>query len=334
MLDAMNFRFRPRIFPARFFPAFLACAAAMAAYCPAETLLLRGGAKVSGPLLKSDSEVVVVDLGYQALSVPALQILDIQQDDSAAAAEAEASDSGLYAAADLDDVSTADAAARFGPAVVIVSSPAGLGSGFFVNRKGYLVTNYHVIMKQKRLAVTRFVKEDGILRKAVYRDVKIIAVDPFHDLAVLRIESRPEDGEIVPLIFSPSAKTRPGEKIFVIGNPMGLERTVTEGIVSQAARNFEGKLYIQVDAAVNPGNSGGPLFNRRGQVIGVCNMGAVRLQGLNFAIPARHVTYLLDHLDDYAYDEANSESGFIYPEAPPRFGKSEDKDDETASGGH
>lgn len=301
------------------FLACLACAAAPAAYCPAETLLLRGGAKVSGPLLKSDSETVVVDLGYQVLSVPALQIIDIQKDEAAAAAEA--SGSSLYTAADLDEASTADAAARFGPAVVIVSSPGGLGSGFFVNRKGYLITNYHVIMKQKHIAVTRFVKEDKVLRKAIYRDVKIIAVDPFHDLAVLRVDSKPEDGEIVPLIFSPADDIRPGEKIFVIGNPVGLERTVTEGIISQAARNFEGKLYIQVDAAVNPGNSGGPLFNRRGQVIGVCNMGAVHLQGLNFAIPIRHVAYLLDHIDDFAYDEANSESGFSYPEAPPRFGK-------------
>ena len=304
----------------RFFSAWIAGVVAMAAACPAETLLLRGGATVSGPLLKSDNEAVVVDLGYQVLVVPVTQLIDIQQD-QAGAAETEASGDRLYAIADLDVVSTADAAARFGPAVVIVSSPGGMGSGFFVNRKGYLITNYHVIMKQKHLAVTRFVKEDKILRKAIYRDVKIVALDPFHDLAVLRVDPRAEDGEIVPVIFANAEKTRPGETVFVIGNPMGLERTVTEGIISQAARNFEGKLYIQIDAAVNPGNSGGPLFNRRGQVIGVCNMGAIYLQGLNFAIPTRHVTYLLDHLDDFAYDEANSESGFSYPEAPPRFGK-------------
>lgn len=301
-----------------FFWVLLACGFALAASCSAETLLLRGGARVSGPLLKSDNEAVVVDLGYQVLSVPVLQIIDIQQEQDEALVEMEAEGGHLYTVADLDVVSTADAAARFGPAVVIVSSPGGLGSGFFVNRKGYLITNYHVILKQKHLAVTRFVKEGKVLRKSIYRDVEIVAVDPFHDLAVLRVDPKAGDGDIVPLIFSNIEKARPGETVFVIGNPMGLDRTVTEGIISQAARNFEGKLYIQIDAALNPGNSGGPLFNRRGQVIGVCNMGAVYLQGLNFAIPIRHVTYLLDHLDDFAYDEANSESGFSYPEAPPR----------------
>jgi serine protease Do len=287
-----------------------------------QKIVLRGGATLTGELLKRDGELVVVDLGFQALSIPAAQILEIVTNQPAAPANPlKPAGDQFYSAADLDLTSTADAAARFGPAVVVVNSPGGLGSGFFINRKGYLLTNFHVIQRQKHLTVTRFVKDDRQLRKVIYREVKIIAVDPFNDLAVLRIEPKPEDGEITPVVFAPTELVQAGERVFVIGSPLGLERTVTEGIVSQPARNFESKLYIQVDAAVNPGNSGGPLFNRRGQVIGVCNMGAVFFQGLNFAIPSRNVLYLLEHLSDFAYDEANSESGYTYPEAPPRFGR-------------
>ena len=108
--------------------------------------------------------------------------------------------------------------------------------------------------------------------------------------------------------------------MFAIGNPLGLERTVTEGVLSQTHRNFGGILYLQVDAPVNPGNSGGPLFNVRGQVIGIINMGVATMEGLNFAIPARHVTYILDHIDAFAYDAANPESGFVYPDPPRRPG--------------
>ncbi len=289
--------------------------------CLAEQVVLRGGSSLKGPLLKRDSEMVVVDLGYQALSVPAAQILEILPDQPQEKPAAAMGGKHLYEMADLTLTSTADAAARFGPSVVVVRSAGGLGSGFFVSRNGYLLTNYHVILKEKHLTVTRFVKEEQVLRRIIYRDVKIIAVDPFHDLAVLQVNAKPEDGAIEPVVFSPDEQIKPGDRVFVIGNPLGLERTVTQGIISQKARELEGKLYIQIDAAVNPGNSGGPLFSQRGQVIGVCNMGAVYLQGLNFAIPSRHALYLLDHLDDFAYDESNSESGFNYPEAPPRPGK-------------
>ena len=92
---------------------------------------------------------------------------------------------------------------------------------------------------------------------------------------------------------------------------------MTEGILSHTGRLFAGSLYLQIDASVNPGNSGGPLFNGRGQVIGVVNMGVPVMQGLNFAIPVRHVAFLLDHIEAYAYDASNSESGFVYVAAPP-----------------
>ena len=123
---------------------------------------------------------------------------------------------------------------------------------------------------------------------------------------------------ITPVVLAPHDRNRPGEAVFVIGNPLGLERSVTQGVISRAARNFNGLLLLQTDAPVNPGNSGGPLFNAQGQVIGIINMQIPTRQGLNFAIPVRHARFLLEHLEDYVFDETNAESGFLYLDPPRR----------------
>ena len=85
-----------------------------------------------------------------------------------------------------------------------------------------------------------------------------------------------------------------GERVFAIGSPLGLERTVTEGIVSTKTRQLQGELYLQTTAQINPGNSGGPLFNMRGEVVGVTNMKIAFGEGLGFAIPAEAVKFFLD----------------------------------------
>lgn len=184
-----------------------------------------------------------------------------------------------------------------------------------MHEDGFLITNFHVIEGQKHLTVTQFVQLGSELKRVVHKAIRIVALDAFHDLAVLQIED-PQAGPFPSVVLSLEEPVY-GESVFVIGNPAGLERTVTEGILSHTGRLFEGSLYLQIDASVNPGNSGGPLFNGRGQVIGVVNMGSRVMQGLNFAIPARHVTFLLDHVEAYAYDQSNSESGFVYVAAPP-----------------
>ena len=202
-----------------------------------------------------------------------------------------------------------------GNPVVVVKSPAGLGSGFIVHEDGYLITNFHVVEGQKHFTVTQFVQKGAELERVIHKDIRIVALDVFHDLAVLQIEDESE--RPFPKVVLSLDEPVFGESVFVIGNPAGLERTVTEGILSHTGRLFEGCLYLQIDASVNPGNSGGPLFNGHGQVIGVVNMGSRIMQGLNFAIPVRHVAFLLDHIEAYAYDTSNSESGFVYVSAPP-----------------
>ncbi len=293
--------------------------AALAASASAEDVALKGGAKVQAPLLKDADDAVVLDLGYDVLRIPRNEVLAVYETQHAVEGTMPVDTNQLYTVQSPSRITTEEAAKLYAPAVVLVKTAAGLGSGFFINKKGYLITNFHVIAGEKHIAVTQFLLEGKILRRVVHKEVEIIATAPFHDLVVLRLKDF--DTEITPVFFEPEENLNIGETVFAIGNPLGLERTVTEGVLSQTHRNFGGILYLQVDAPVNPGNSGGPLFNARGQVVGIINMGVPTMEGLNFAIPARHAKYILDHIDAFAYDATNPESGFVYPDPPRRPGK-------------
>jgi serine protease Do len=287
----------------------------------ADTIVLKDRNRISAPVIKESAGHVYVDLGFDILKIPRASIASIGPS-SASSLSAPASpieNKGLYAIGDPQAHSTVEGVQTFGPAVVVVKSPAGLGSGFIVHEDGYLITNFHVVEGQQHFTVTQFVQKGAELKHVVHKEIRIVALDMFHDLAVLQIEDEHEAP--FPKVVLGLEEPVYGESVFVIGNPAGLERTVTEGILSHAGRLFEGSLYLQIDASVNPGNSGGPLFNGHGQVIGVVNMGSRIMQGLNFAIPVRHVTFLLDHIEAYAYDQSNSESGFVYVSAPPNPSK-------------
>ncbi len=109
-----------------------------------------------------------------------------------------------------------------------------------------------------------------------------------------------------------------GDGVFAVGNPLGLERSVSQGILSTLNRNFEGLIYLQTDAAINPGNSGGPLFNLQGEVIGVTNMGFRGTDNLGFAIPINYVKDFLRNRDAFAYDKDNPNTGYRYLDPPRR----------------
>jgi len=286
----------------------------------AENVMLKGGANVQAPLLKDSDDAVVLDLGYDVLRIPHEAVLRVNKEVADHVDVGFNDDTNqLYVVQTPQRITTGEAVKRYAPAVVLVKTASGLGSGFFINKKGYLITNFHVIAGEKHISVTQFLLEGKVLRRVVHKEIEIVATAPFHDLVVLKVKDF--DGKINPVVFAPSEELSMGETVFAIGNPLGLERTVTEGVLSQTHRNFGGILYLQVDAPVNPGNSGGPLFNSRGQVIGIINMGVPSMEGLNFAIPARHAKYILDHIDAFAYDAANPESGFVYPDPPRRPGK-------------
>jgi serine protease Do len=210
----------------------------------------------------------------------------------------------------------------FSEAVVKVLSPAGVGSGFFINEEGYLITNYHVIEKETKIEVTMFQKvKDGFEKKS-FKNVKIEAINPFLDLALLKVEDL-GNTKVKYAYLGDIDKIKVGEKVFTIGNPLGLERTVTDGVISTVNRPFEGLVYIQTNADINPGNSGGPLFNLAGEVVGVTNMGYIFFGGLGFAIPVNYVKHFIENRDAFIYDKDNPNTGFRYLQPDRRRNKAE-----------
>lgn len=177
---------------------------------------------------------------------------------------------------------------------------SGQGSGFVYNSEGYIVTNFHVVEDAASVEV-RFI--DGSTFKA-----KVVGTDPYSDLAVLKIEGLPEDAK--PLTLGDSSNLQVGDTVVAIGNPYGLGGTMTLGIVSQLGRLLTapgGYLIvdvIQTDAAVNPGNSGGPLLNLKGEVIGV-NTAIISptgaFAGIGFAIPSNTVKVVAPDLISQGY---------------------------------
>jgi S1-C subfamily serine protease len=168
----------------------------------------------------------------------------------------------------------------------------GTGSGFVIDKQGHVLTNYHVIQGAAAVRVTLF---DGLAQSA-----KIVGIDASNDVAVLQIKASAD--KLFPVTFGDSSRVLVGQKIMALGNPFGLERTLTTGIVSSLDRSLKAKNgrmikgIIQTDAAINPGNSGGPLLNSRGQVIGV-NTAIIsqvgQSAGISFAVPINAITRIL-----------------------------------------
>ncbi len=289
----------------------------------AEKIVLKGGYEITGDVLKSDKKVVVVDIGCAVIRLARENIVSIGKGKVASTRPAKAGPVKettdkwrLYRTAKLERTTIEKNTERFGGAVVMVTTPGGQGSGFVVSPEGYCVTNYHVIANETRIKVTVFSKTDRGYQQKHYKKVKIVALNPFADLALLKIEAPKEKFRYAYL--GNMAELEAGQEVFAIGNPLGLTRTVSQGIISTPNRNFQGQLYVQTTAAISPGNSGGPLFNLKGEVIGVTSRGYIYLGGLNFAIPVDVVKRFIANRDAFAYDEDNPNAGFRYLQPPGR----------------
>jgi len=172
----------------------------------------------------------------------------------------------------------------------------GQGSGFILNKDGLILTNNHVIGNAQKVEVR-------LSDKHTYK-AQVIGADPAHDLALLKINAP----NLVPATLSESQSLVVGQRVYAIGNPFGLQGTMTRGIIS-AIRSIRGPQgnpiedAIQTDAAVNPGNSGGPLLNSKGEVIGIttliANNGADQSSGIGFAIPVNTAKAVLDDFAKY-----------------------------------
>lgn len=300
---------------------------------PFDTIELDDGTSIRARILKEDAETLWVDLGHTVVSVPRARVTTIDRGEAGQAPAAVDSHALYRTARDLPERSPKELAARFGEAVVLVSTPSGLGSGFIVHPDGYLVTNAHVIQGETRIKCTVYEQGELAFRKRVIEDVEIVAVNHHVDLALLKLKD-PEGRRFTTVYLQGDDELAAGQAVFAIGAPLGLERTLSRGVVSTTQRQFEGLAYIQTDAQINPGNSGGPLFNDRGEVVGVTNMGIPLGEGLNFAIPARYVRDFLRNRDAFAYDKDNPNSGYIYHDPPTRrrFGAPPMLDDRDTGG--
>ncbi len=163
-----------------------------------------------------------------------------------------------------------------------------IGTGFFIDENGYILTNHHVIADQVDPKYKGYAAVYVTTRDDPDTEIpaQVIGYDKVFDIALLKIQRK----NTKPLILGRSDDIKVGDKIYTIGNPIGIKYTVTSGIISNKEIDFFqlGRAF-QVDAAVNPGNSGGPLFDERGQVIGVIFAGVPQYQNINFAIPFQWV---------------------------------------------
>jgi serine protease Do len=303
----------------------------------AEMVVLKDKAAVTGKILAEKKEMVVVDLGYTVLSIPRAQIVRVIKEEEkeikpakgkpvapapvlAVSPGPDASDLYRSSKTAPPEKSVRELVAQLGEAVVQVRTPGGLGSGFFLNEEGYLITNFHVIEGETQISLEVYHQQDGQLDRRVYKQVRIVAMNKFQDLALLKVEDK-DASKFAWVPLGESDALAVGERVFAIGSPLGLERTVTEGIVSTKTRQFQGELYIQTTTQINPGNSGGPLFNLKGEVTGVTNM-KVFGEGLGFAIPIENVKYFLRHRDAYAYETDNPSNPYRYLQPPSRLRQS------------
>lgn len=179
--------------------------------------------------------------------------------------------------------------------VQLYEVPQGAGSGFVWDKKGHIVSNYHVVHQANTLSVTF---PDG-----TRYDAKLVGIAPDYDLAVLKIDAPPE--KLTPVTASPSRDLQVGQSVYAIGNPFGLDTTLSSGIVSALGRTITSMTerrindVIQTDTAINPGNSGGPLLTSSGKLIGV-NTAILSPSGasagIGFAVPSDTVSRVVPQL--------------------------------------
>ena len=194
-----------------------------------------------------------------------------------------------------------------------------LGSGFIIDKEGYIITNNHVVEQANEIKVK--------LSNAKEYDAKVVGTDPKTDLALIKIKIA---GELPVARLGDSDKLEVGEWVVAIGNPFGLEQTVTTGIISAKGRVIGAGPYddfLQTDASINPGNSGGPLFNLKGEVVGINTAIVAGGQGIGFAIPINLAKGLLPQLKKghvvYGYLGVMIQD--ITPELAKSFGLKEEK---------
>lgn len=290
-----------------------------------EVLVLKDGHQVVGEVVADKPSALFIDLGFDVIRIPRDQIVERRKPGAKAkagttgpaVAAVESDPTGFYKSTTLRAAPVKDLVRRFGEAVISIETPGGKGSGFILNDEGYAVTNQHVIDGETRISAILYQNTEQGLRRRRIDNVELIAMNPFTDLALIKLPPQ-KDLKLGHVYLGNLDDINAGDGVFAVGNPLGLERSVSQGIISTRNRNFEGLVYLQTDAAINPGNSGGPLFNLKGEVIGVTNMKSSQGDNLGFAIPINYVKDFLRNREAFSYDKDNPNTGYRYLDPPRR----------------
>ena len=291
---------------------------------PPEVIELKEGHQVTGEVVAEKPQALFVDIGFDIIRIPRDQVVRRGKVGEAAASTTSASGpvdsdpTGFFATGSLKPTPVKELVQTYGEAVISIETPSGKGSGFVLNGDGYAVTNNHVIEGETRIAAVLYQNVPNGLARRRIENVEIVALNPFVDLALLKLPPQ-KDLKLGHVVLGSLEDLHAGDGVFAVGNPLGLERSVSQGIISTKNRNFEGLIFLQTDAAINPGNSGGPLFNLKGEVIGVTNMKASQGDNLGFAIPINYVKDFLRNRDAFAYDKDNPNTGYRYLDPPRRL---------------
>jgi serine protease Do len=282
------------------------------------TATVVGGSKVSGTLLRHTENGAVIDLDFQAVTIPGNKLLDITAQDAELVESIEKDEDAIFSTGRLEAAPIDKLVDRYGDGVLLVRTAGGLGTGFLISERGHFITNYHVVEGQKRVSVTVSRQDGNDREKIEIKDARIIALQPLRDLALMQIDWDEQEHGPMPrhTVIADTPDLDVGDLVFAIGNPLGLERTVTQGIVSSTTRTLGNLRFIQTDASINPGNSGGPMFNARGEVVGVVCAGFTFFNGLAFGIPGSDLLDFLENHEAYLYDPTQPQNGVTYLDPP------------------
>jgi serine protease Do len=304
--------------------AAMLCTAAPASLkaAPAQ-ITLHQGAVLKGDVLAETPAKVLLELGFTVLAIPREAIMSLKPVEEGKPGNKPGSprfNEDLFReGSPAMAASVHELAERVSPAVVQVNTSTGLGSGFIIHPDGYIITNDHVIAGSNNLTVTVFDGSGKNMRKRKFDKVSIIATDGHLDLALLKLEDA--SGERFPTVpLGSSDELRQGAPVVAIGSPMGLDRSISAGIVSLRNRHSgeTASLLVQSTAQISPGNSGGPLFNMRGEVIGVNELKHIAFgaEGLGFAIRVDVLKDFLRNREAFAFDPSNANEGYRYHSPP------------------
>lgn len=280
-----------------------------------ERLDLGNGCKLQGRVLRETEQAIFLDVGYDVLKVPVAAVVRREGVDGRSTGNVVRET--LFSRAELPERSVAEGSKLYGEAVVKIEAAGGQGSGFVTHADGWIVTNFHVVEREVEVDVVVFSVGPNGFEPRTIKKCRVDAVNPAMDLALVKMDP-PKDLELKTVFVGDSNSMKVGDRVYAIGAPIGLDRTVSSGIISVANRTFQGRCHFQITVPINPGNSGGPLFNLRGEVVGVNSSGYTGFQGLNFAIQSKYVIDFLQNRDAFALDTTRSENGIHFLPAPQK----------------